>query len=279
MDQLTSVSLANKPFLLMASATDFLTLYLATAKRVLGSLTVGAFRPDAHQELLRLYNVYSPPTTTVEFPEDPHILPKTDVFNLLHNDIARYEQVDDCGFGHTTEFELKVISSLVKQHQPKTIFEIGTFEGRTTLNMALNAPAGAQIYTLDLPAEGLSGAKLTIEAGELAYIQKSQSGGRFLGTPQQQLIKQLYGDSATFDFTPYHKQIDMVFIDASHAFDYVLNDSRHALAMVRPGGLILWHDYTNWDGVRSALNQLYKTDPAFAKLQHIGGTSIAICPF
>jgi predicted O-methyltransferase YrrM len=263
----------------MAAATDFLTLYLATAKRVLGSLTVGALRPDARHELLRLYNVYSPPTTAAEFPEDPHILPKTDVFNLLQNDIARYEQVDDCGFGHTTEFELKVISSLVKRHQPKTIFEIGTFEGRTTLNMALNAPPDAQIYTLDLPADGLDAAKLTIEAGERAYIQKTQSGGRFLGTPSARMIQQLYGDSATFDFTPWHGKIDLVFIDASHAYDYVLNDSQRARALVRPGGLLLWHDYTNWDGVRSALNLLYKTDPAFARMQHIGGTSIAICPF
>ena len=57
--------------------------------------------------------------------------------------------------GNMAPHELETVASIVATVKPKRIFEIGTFDGRTTLNMALNAP-DAQIYTLDLPASGVA---------------------------------------------------------------------------------------------------------------------------
>lgn len=37
--------------------------------------------------------------------------------------------------GNISVFELTVITQLVKNNQPKYIFEIGTFNGRTTMNL------------------------------------------------------------------------------------------------------------------------------------------------
>lgn len=251
-------------------------LYFGVLRRLVQLMIFDIFTKYGQQKLQNLYGFFNPKSDYTEFPIDPHILPKTDAFELLHNDIAKYEQVDECGFGHTTEFELKVISNLVKQYNPKKIFEIGTFKGRTTLNMAINSGEDTQIFTLDLPSEDFNKAKLTIEAGEAAYVKKEQSGERFLNHPASHKIKQLFGDSATFDFMPYQNQIDLVFIDASHSYDYVLNDSLKVLSLMKKGGVILWHDYTNWSGVRDALNHLYETNPAFKQIKHIGGTSIAI---
>jgi hypothetical protein len=68
----------------------------------------------------------------------------------------------------------------------------------------------------------------------------------------------------------------MAFIDGSHAYEYVLNDSEKVFAIMRGQGLILWHDYTNWPGVWTALNELYQKDARFKGVRHIGGTSIAM---
>lgn len=260
----------------MKDFKDSLTLYLGVLRRVGFTMTLGLAQKDAQRRLQALYQLYAPPSSGEDASsEDPYLLPKTDILELMGNDPATYEGVNECGFGHTTEFELKVISNLVHRLQPRRIFEIGTFEGRTTLNMALNAP-NAAIVTLDLPGSELGNTQLEIAVGEARYIDKQQSGERFLNHPARSRITQVYGDSATFDFSPYHQSMDLVFIDGSHAHDYVLNDTRKALDIIAPGGAILWHDYTNWVGVRDALNKLYQEDARCKGIQHIGGTSIAI---
>lgn len=251
---------------------NFLKLYLGTSRRLFYTLTVGIFNADERARLGYLYNVYASPTA---LPVDPYIIPKTDVLEINGNDEAVYEGVNECGFGHITEFELKVICQIIRKYQPMRIFEIGTFQGRTTLNMALNAPK-AQIFTLDLPAEELSDTKMQIEKAEEAYVNKTLSGERFLNHPAQKNIEQLFGDSATFDFSPYYNSIDLMFVDGSHAYEYVINDTDRALKLVRKGGIILWHDYTNWTGVRDGLNQFYKDKAEFKGLSHIGGTSIVM---
>src|SRR6188768_1735878 len=53
--------------------------------------------------------------------------------------------------GNVSLYELFVINALVAQRAPLRIFEFGTFNGRTTLNLAANSPADARVFTLDLP--------------------------------------------------------------------------------------------------------------------------------
>jgi hypothetical protein len=85
----------------------------------------------------------------------------------------------------------------------------------------------------------------------------------------------LFGDSKAFDESRYQGECDLVFVDGSHAFSYVMNDSRKALRMVRSGGLVLWHDYRDvrageTRGVFEALNELSRELP----LVRIRGTSL-----
>ena len=156
------------------------------------------------------------------------------------------------------------------------IFEIGTFDGRTTLNMAANAK-DAVVYTLDLPASHVGQTKLQIEKGDKTYITKSESGTCFQGTQYIDHIIQLYGDSGDFDFDQWYGQIDFVFVDGSHSYEYVKNDAEIALDLVRADGMILFHDYGGtWSGVNQALDDLFLTDRRFKELRHMKGTSLAM---
>ena len=47
-----------------------------------------------------------------------------------------------------------------------------------------------------------------------------------------------------------------MFVDGSHAYDYVRKDTDTAMRLVRPGGVVLWHDYGVWPGVMQALEEL-----------------------
>lgn len=170
--------------------------------------------------------------------------------------------------------ELRCIAKIVKFHQPGTIFEIGTFDGRTTLNMALNAP-NATIYTLDLPREEMCKTELRIKKADLTFIDKDISGARFIGTEYGKRITQIYADSAKYDYRPMYNDIDLVFIDGSHAYDYVVSDTLNALKLLRnEKGVIIWHDY-GWREVIQALNEFYTNNKSFAGIRNIANTTLA----
>ncbi len=189
--------------------------------------------------------------------------------------IMEMEAID----GNVAPQELTAISSIVTAHQPRAIFEIGTFDGRTTLNIAINAPADAKIYTLDLPASDLENTYYKLHFHDRKYVEKPSSGVRFHGRPESEKITQLYGDSATFDYSQFIGKMDVVFVDGSHIREYVEADSRAAMLLRSARGIVLWHDYNScWDGVTETLNALRQSDPRFRHVFQIADTTIAVLP-
>jgi len=178
--------------------------------------------------------------------------------------------------GNISLLELIIINRLIIKYKPHKIFEIGTFDGRTTINMAVNSSPDTKIYTLDLPKDKIHSTKLPIIPGDKVYINKETSGARYSIKDNAHKIIQLYGDSATFDFTPFYNTMDFIFVDGSHAYDYILNDSRQALKMLNHGhGVIIWHDYAEgWNGIIRALNKLYSAGEEFKNMRCITETSL-----
>ena len=157
------------------------------------------------------------------------------------------------------------------------IIEIGTFDGRTTLNLAVNAPAQAQVFTLDLPPDAAP--KFTLAPGERAFVEKPRSGRHFREAPPEWQtaagrITQLFGDSATFDWSPYIGRASLVFVDGSHAYDYVLADTGTAFRLVTNKGVVIWHDYGVWEGVTRALDEIEAS--RHLGLRHVRGTSLVV---
>lgn len=182
--------------------------------------------------------------------------------------------------GNVAFYELYVLNCTVRARRPRRIFEFGTFDGRTLLNMVANSPDLERAYSLDLPRESMDATALPIHRHDRSYIDKARSGERVFRPEHAALrerIELLSGDSATFDYAPYVGRMDFVFVDASHEYEYVLNDSRHALSLLGPaGGTVFWHDYAQWHGVTRALDELRASDPRFAGLRHIEDTTLVV---
>jgi predicted O-methyltransferase YrrM len=180
--------------------------------------------------------------------------------------------------GNISLLELAVIGLLIRQARPQRIFEIGTFDGRTSINMMANAPIGCRLFTLDLPSDEAGKTQFRVAADDMKYIQKAVSGARIRGTEFEPNITQLLGDSATFDYKNYNGTFDVVFVDGSHAYDYVKSDTEVALRLLKPnGGLIVWHDYDTdwWPGVTRALNEFYSGRKELRGVRHVNGTALA----
>jgi predicted O-methyltransferase YrrM len=171
---------------------------------------------------------------------------------------------------NTNPFELYCLMALIAAYRPSRIFEIGTFDGATTLRMAQIAP-DADIITLDLPPNQLPHA--TELDGEHALARAGDVGIRFRGTPASSRIKQVLGNSRTFDYSSFFGTCDFVFVDACHEYEFVRVDSQNALKLLRRGGTVVWHDYVpGWPGVIKAVDELLPDH----SIVHIAGTSLAV---
>ncbi len=163
-------------------------------------------------------------------------------------------------FAAAAPLERVALGVLVRRERAMRIFEIGTFRGVTALTMAANAPEGAILWTLDLPPE-LPPERVAEEfyAGNkrsgfhtLAAAGAARNVGMVLdGYTGPCTVERLYGDSAKFDFGRY-APVDLFFVDGCHEYDAALRDTRSAWNALRPGGLLVWHDYT-WKSVQRAI--------------------------
>ena len=188
---------------------------------------------------------------------------------------------DDRVDGNVSDFELDVINRLVTFHDPGNLFEIGTFDGRTTLNLAAHSRPDARVYTLDLSPAGMERTALPLEVGIDCSSTNLCPGCGLPGLTSSRRLFSCSAISAVYDLRRFYGRIDFAFIDGSHAYDYVLQDLATAIRLMRESGIILWHDYvregpTAWPGVPRALGELYRDEPIFAGLRQIAGTSIVL---
>jgi len=174
---------------------------------------------------------------------------------------------------NASEYELLCLASLVKVTGAAKVFEIGTYDGRSARAMAMNLHASGRLFTLNLPP-GEDRNAAGIQNVDSQLNTKVGSGFRFAATPEAERIEQLFGDSATFDFKSFEAQMDLVFIDGSHEFDYVSRDTKSAIRLLKPsGGWIVWHDAPLY-GVAPYLTQQMRCEQWPVKF--IEGTTLAV---
>jgi predicted O-methyltransferase YrrM len=141
--------------------------------------------------------------------------------------------------------------------------------------MAANMASGGHIVTIDLdPAQ-----RKTHEHGLGTGLPTFSLGCLFQGTRYEPMIEQRYSNTLHFEANDLIGRADMVFIDADHTYPFVRQDTAKALTFVRPGGWILWHDYT-WErensecaGVTKAVNEFLRQH---GDCFHIARTRFAI---
>lgn len=173
-------------------------------------------------------------------------------------------------YASQTVHEMACLATAAASVQPKKIVEIGTFRGASALVMAANAPK-ATVYTLDLPSDTESPC-LPRNRIDDEVIAERRDTILFEGRPEAARIVPMWGDSATFDFDAVGHDIDLAFIDGSHSYEYVRNDTEKILSRLRPGAVVLWHDY--WDACPGVVRYLNEMRPL--GLSVIMGTRLVV---
>lgn len=146
--------------------------------------------------------------------------------DIYHPDISFGAIINDEFEGFKEDY--LILHCLLKMHNPKSVFEIGTNMGVGT-EIICNAVPNATVYSLDLPTE-------------LAHISLqhpiSEGKGDLVGSKCKKPFTQLRGNSLTFDFKKY--PCEAYWIDAEHTEANVLHETKQAVKC--KAKLIIWHD-------------------------------------
>lgn len=176
--------------------------------------------------------------------------------------------------GSISDFETWILCNFAKSSL--NIFEFGTFTGKTTYLLAKNAPKNCNVFTLTLSPQDCVDYRQSEEDDQKdtkAAIDESLfTKFYYTDTDISHKIKQIFCDSKKFDEGPFLNKMDLIFIDGSHAQSYVESDTQKALKMIKPGGIIIWHDYRGPNRAPGVFKTLNKLNVKL-HLVHICGTS------
>jgi len=151
----------------------------------------------------------------------------TELFPNFNETVKPYSYLD----GATLPIDIALLKALSRKYNVKNYFEIGTWRGESVSNVAEIVPNCTSLNLSD------------IELFELGCNEQYVKMHRFFSQNIPN-IEHIMGDSQTFDFSNYHKKIDLVFVDGDHHYESVQKDTITALNLIKDErGIIVWHDY------------------------------------
>ncbi len=168
----------------------------------------------------------------------PKVINKYNINNGLNKidfkEFLQYENtLDNFSFleGGSIVTDYLLLTAITKKlNQPKC-FEIGTWRGESALSMSKYA---SEVTTLNLSKD------------ELKKLGFSQDYINLQGILCENVnnIKQIWGNTFNFDFTPHIGKYDLVFVDGDHKYKSVVNDTKIASKLIKDKkSIIVWHDY------------------------------------
>ncbi len=188
------------------------------------------------------------------------VLDINDLFPGFKEELTTFAFLD----GGSLPTDLALIKGLCKTFKDCKYFEIGTCRGESISNVA---DVCSQCYTLDLDPKMIAN---VTEAKLIGFFSQNN--------PK---IKQVYGDSRTFDYAGLNQKFDVIFIDGDHHFEFVKSDTENVFKyLVHENSVVIWHDY-GYDPVTpryEILSAIYAGTPAdkHKNIYHVSNTMCAV---
>ena len=156
----------------------------------------------------------------------------------------------------------------------RSVFPIFTVSVVSLQRSSLNL-ASATIHTVDLPTSFRTVSDVShLSKDDFHLIKERDVGHEYKSDSSITNIVQHFGDTATWDFSEA-EGASFFFIDGSHTYDYVRNDTEKALAGCHgQDTTLIWHDCDDSHPgvVRWLREMLHMGYP----VKHIKGTQLGI---
>jgi hypothetical protein len=178
--------------------------------------------------------------------------------------------------GTISPLERYVLTHLIRYFRPAVLLEVGTFRGTTTRLLLDNVPQQARLYSIDLPPT--SSFSDFDGATDERLIRHRRVGLEFANHPLAANVSQILGNTfekATWQHVP--GDLDFAFIDASHSYEAVKNDTERVREKLPSSGIMVWHDYSRTDSRERGVGKFIREQMSVSKDIFIcPGTSLAI---
>ncbi len=153
----------------------------------------------------------------------------------------------------------EILADIINDRGFKQVAEIGIATGATTSYLLNLCPQLERYVAVD------------VYLGHIRVMEKEHPNLDLLEMDSVQAAQQIEDGS-----------LDLVFIDADHAYESVMADIIAWLHKVRPGGVICGHDYWQGhphplpavDGVKEAVDKVFVAHHRSCYTQHICDTSV-----
>ena len=160
--------------------------------------------------------------------------------------------------GNVSRLEMLIITAFASTlNDGENFLEVGTFNGNTTINCALNMKKNSKIITIDLP-EDAEIENIDRKDEYLEYDKKLIKDFKRKDKDFKNFnnINQIYADSTKLNFGLY--DFSIAFIDGGHDYETVKSDTENCISFIKKPGVILWHDYDVTNPVGKYLHSISK---------------------
>ncbi|MEY4002417.1 MAG: hypothetical protein RIT07_459 [Bacteroidota bacterium] len=170
--------------------------------------------------------------------------------------------------GGSLPTDLALLKSLAAGIPKCRYFEIGTWRGESVANVA---EVAKECTTLNLSPEQIVGLGLPQEYADLhGFFSKELPN-----------VTQLYGDTASFDFSSLQQQYDLIFVDGDHHYAMVKSDTENIFkTLLHEKSVVVWHDaaYTPEKLRPEVIYGILQGTPAALhhKIFHVSNTQCAV---
>lgn len=122
----------------------------------------------------------------------------------------------------------ELIKALINIHSCENVLEVGVFKGATSLSMM-----------------GVNYTGIDIEDHREPEVKKAMKPHKFI-----------LGSSLDIIPTFTEKAFDLIFIDSVHEFDHCMAEFKLCERIIKPGGLMVFHDSLKFPGVAEVMQYI-----------------------
>ena len=168
--------------------------------------------------------------------------------------------------GMTPKGDLALLVALARAKNSSRVVEFGVHDGGTARVLLDNVGSITAYIGIDVPPG------FETEVRSQQYEVPTNPG--WLAQRDTKFSLMLCGEgSQGLRWIP---EADLIYIDGDHSWNGVSNDSFLARQHIRKGGVIVWHDYPDQDGVREWIDLLNSRGD---KVEHIDGSMVCFKEF
>lgn len=153
----------------------------------------------------------------------------TELFPDLDEEVTTYSYLE----GVSLVTDIILLKKMARRFPACNYLEIGSWRGESLKNVS---EVAAHCTSITLSPEEMAGMNLS----------KNFIATHDFFSKNIKNVTRILHNSFTFDFNQLNQKFDLIFIDADHSYEGILNDTRKTFNLRKDSSsIIVWHDYGN----------------------------------